>query len=69
MLDTLVPLPGRQVADAVPVGGRRAQHVAVAKLADRAARQRNELSKPARDLLARLSIEAPRKIHELTTGT
>jgi Transposase DDE domain len=32
-------------------------------------RQRTELSKPARDLLAKLSIEAPRKIHELTTGT
>ena len=32
-------------------------------------RQRTELSKPARDLLARLSVEAPRKIHELTAGT
>ena len=29
-------------------------------------RQRTELPKPARDLLARLSIDAPRKIHELT---
>ena len=32
-------------------------------------RQCTELPKPARDLLARLSIDAPRKIHELTTGT
>jgi Transposase DDE domain len=32
-------------------------------------RQRTELSKPARDLLARLGIDAPRKIHELTPGT
>jgi hypothetical protein len=32
-------------------------------------RQCTELSKPARDLLARLSIDAPRKNHELTTGT
>ena len=32
-------------------------------------RQCTELSKPARDLLARLSVEAPRKIHELTAGT
>ena len=32
-------------------------------------RQRTELSKPARDLLAALSVEAPRKIHELTAGT
>ena len=32
-------------------------------------RQRTELSKPARDLLAALSIDAPRKIHELTAGT
>ena len=32
-------------------------------------KQCTELSKPARDLLARLSIDAPRKIHELTTGT
>jgi len=32
-------------------------------------RQRTELPKPARDLLARLSVEAPRKIHELTAGT
>ena len=32
-------------------------------------RQCTELSKPARDLLARLNVEAPRKIHELTAGT
>jgi hypothetical protein len=32
-------------------------------------RQCTELSKPARDMLARLSIDAPRKIHELTTDT
>ena len=32
-------------------------------------RQCTELPKPARDMLARLSIDAPRKIHELTTGT
>jgi transposase len=32
-------------------------------------RQSTELTKPARDLLARLGIDAPRKIHELTTGT
>ena len=32
-------------------------------------RQRTELPRPARDLLARLSVEAPRKIHELTAGT
>jgi hypothetical protein len=32
-------------------------------------RQRTELSKPARDLLAGLGIDPPRKIHELTTGT
>jgi hypothetical protein len=32
-------------------------------------KQCTELSKPARDLLAKLSIDAPRKIHELTTGT
>jgi len=31
-------------------------------------RQRTELSKPARDLLAKLSIDPPRKIHELTPG-
>jgi hypothetical protein len=32
-------------------------------------RQRTEVSKPARDLLAKLGIDAPRKIHELTPGT
>jgi transposase len=32
-------------------------------------KQCTELPKPARDLLARLSISAPRKIHELTPGT
>ena len=32
-------------------------------------RQCTELSKPARDVLARLSIDAPHKIHELTTDT
>jgi transposase len=32
-------------------------------------RQCTELPRPARDLLARLSVEAPRKIHELTAGT
>ena len=32
-------------------------------------RQRTELTKPARDLLAKLGIDPPRKIHELTTGT
>jgi hypothetical protein len=32
-------------------------------------RQRTELSKAARDLLAALSVEAPRKIRELTAGT
>ena len=32
-------------------------------------RQRTELSNPARDLLAKLSIDTPRKIHELTPGT
>ena len=31
-------------------------------------RQRTELSKPARDLLAKLGIDTPRKIHELTPG-
>jgi hypothetical protein len=31
-------------------------------------RQSTELTKPARDLLAVLGIDAPRKIHELTTG-
>ena len=31
--------------------------------------QRTELSKPARDLLAKLKIDPPRQIHELTTGT
>ena len=30
--------------------------------------QRTELAKPARDLLAKLSIDQPRKIHELTPG-
>jgi hypothetical protein len=30
------------------------------------ARQRTELSKAARDLLAKLAIEPPRKIHELS---
>jgi len=29
-------------------------------------RQRTELTKPARDLLAKLAIEPPRKIHELS---
>ena len=32
-------------------------------------RQRTELSKPARDLLVKLSIDPPPKIHELTPGT
>ncbi len=32
-------------------------------------RQRTELTKPARDLLAKLTIEPPRAIHELTAGT
>ena len=32
-------------------------------------RQCTELPKPTRDLLARLSVETPRKIHELTAGT
>jgi hypothetical protein len=32
-------------------------------------RQRTELSKPARDLLAGLGIDPPRKSHELTAGT
>ncbi len=32
-------------------------------------RQRTELSKPARDLLAKLSIDPPPKMHELTPGT
>ena len=32
-------------------------------------RQRTELSKPARDLLAKLSVDPPPKIHELTPGT
>jgi hypothetical protein len=32
-------------------------------------RQRTELSKPARDQLAKLSIDPPPKIHELTPGT
>ena len=32
-------------------------------------RQRTELPKLARDLLAGLGIDPPRKIHELTTGT
>ena len=32
-------------------------------------RQRTELSKPARDLLAKLAIEPPRRIHELTPAT
>ena len=32
-------------------------------------RQCTELPRPARDLLARLSVETPRKIHELTAGT
>ncbi len=31
-------------------------------------RQRTEITKPARDLLARLGIEPPRQIHELTTA-
>ena len=31
--------------------------------------QRTELAKPARDLLAKLSIDQPRKIHELTPAT
>jgi hypothetical protein len=32
-------------------------------------RQRTELPKPARDLLAKLSIDPPRKIHQLTPAT
>jgi hypothetical protein len=32
-------------------------------------RQRTELTKPARDLLAKLGIDPPRQIHELTPGT
>ena len=32
-------------------------------------RQRTELTKPARDLLAKLAIDPPRKIHELTPTT
>lgn len=32
-------------------------------------RQRTELSKPARDLLAKLAIDPPRKIHELSPAT
>ena len=32
-------------------------------------RQRTEPSKPARDLLAKLGTDVPRKIHELTPGT
>jgi len=32
-------------------------------------RQRTELSKPTRDLLVKLSIDPPPKIHELTPGT
>jgi IS4 transposase len=32
-------------------------------------RQRTELPKPARDLLAKLGTDVPRKIHELTPGT
>jgi hypothetical protein len=32
-------------------------------------RQRTELSKPARDLLAKPAIDPPRKIHELSPAT
>jgi hypothetical protein len=32
-------------------------------------RQRTEIAKPARDLLTKLGIQPPRKIHELTLGT
>jgi hypothetical protein len=32
-------------------------------------RQRTEIAKPARDLLTKLGIQPPRKIHELTPGT
>ena len=32
-------------------------------------RQRTELTKPARDLLAKLSVEPPRRIHELSPAT
>jgi hypothetical protein len=32
-------------------------------------RQRTELTKPARDLLAKLGTSTPRKIHELTPDT
>ena len=32
-------------------------------------RQRTELSKPTRDLLAKLAIDPPRKIHELSPAT
>ena len=32
-------------------------------------RQRTELTKPARDLLAKLAIDPPRQIHQLTPGT
>jgi hypothetical protein len=32
-------------------------------------RQRTEITKPARDLLANLSIAPPRKIHQLTPAT
>jgi hypothetical protein len=31
--------------------------------------QRTELSKPARDLLAKLAIDPPSQIHQLTPGT
>ena len=32
-------------------------------------RQRTELTKPARDLLAKLAIDPPRQIHQLAPGT
>ena len=32
-------------------------------------RQRTELTKPARDLLAKLAIDPPHQIHQLAPGT
>ena len=44
-------------------------HLGTFHRARRTFKQCTEPSEPARDLLARLSIDVPRKIHELTTGT
>ncbi len=67
----LIRIAENQTGQTWPVMRRELDRIHIGTFAGPAGtfRQLTGLSKPARDLLAKLSIAQPRKIHELTAGT